>query len=145
MKNILVSIEFDKGASLLLSKAAELARAFGSKIWIIHIAASEGEYIGYAAGPQYIRDIRKTELKEEHKMLQDLTSGIKEMGLEADALLLEGATIELVLKEAKKLDADLIICGHHDRNFIYRAILGSVSQGLLRSSKIPLLIVPFGE
>ena len=62
MKNILVTVNFEeKETNLLIAKAVELAEKFGSKIWLIHIAAPDPEFVGYEVGPQYIRDHRADE------------------------------------------------------------------------------------
>jgi len=144
MKNILVSVEFDPGAKLLLAKATEMALAFNAKVWVVHIAAPEPDYIGYAVGPQYVRDVRANELREEHRMLSDFADSLKSKNVEAEALLVQGATTDMVVEEAQKLECDMIICGHHEHNFIYKALLGSVSNSIIRNSKIPVLVVPLG-
>ncbi|SMG35163.1 Nucleotide-binding universal stress protein, UspA family [Marivirga sericea] len=142
MKNILVSLDFNEQEKLLLDKAYELGAAFKAKIWIVHIAAPEPDFLGYGVGPQYIRAMRASELRDEHKLLQKYTEKLLSKGVEAEALLVQGATVEMVIKEAQKLKADLIIAGHHDHNFLYKAFMESVSAGIIKNSKIPLLLVP---
>ena len=142
MKNILVAVDFNKNDQLLIEKANELASAFDSKLWLVHIAAPEPDFVGYKVGPQYIRDSRADELKSEHKLLQKYKSDLKRNGIEAEGLLVQGATIVMILEESKKLNVDLIIAGHHHNSFIYKALTGSVSGRVVRDSKIPVLIVP---
>ncbi|WKV12454.1 universal stress protein [Marivirga harenae] len=142
MKNIFVSIDFKEQEQLLLDKAFELAKAFDAKIWLVHIAAPEPDFVGYGVGPQYVRAMRASELREEHHLLQKYSQKLIKKGVESEALLVQGATVEMIIKEAKKLDADLIITGHHDHNFLYKAFMESVSNGLIKKSKIPLLLVP---
>lgn len=62
MKNILVTIDFNENENLLLDKAYQMAKAFGAKLWLMHIAAPDPDFVGYDVGPQYIRDARATEL-----------------------------------------------------------------------------------
>ena len=71
MKNILVTIDFDKSEALLLDKAVQMAEAFGSKLWLMHIAAPDPDFVGYDVGPQYIRDSRAEDLRQEHRKLQE--------------------------------------------------------------------------
>jgi nucleotide-binding universal stress UspA family protein len=142
MKNILVTIDFDIKEQLVLDKAFELAERFDSKIWLIHIAAPDPDFVGYEVGPQYIRDCRASELRKEHKLLQEYANTLNQKGVEAEGLLVQGATIEMIMKEAKKLHVDLIITGHHEHNFLYKAFVGSVSRKIVEESKIPVLIVP---
>ena len=47
MKNILVTVNFEeKETNILINKAVELAEKFGSKIWLIHIAAPDPDFVG---------------------------------------------------------------------------------------------------
>ena len=69
MKNILVSIDFNEQEALLMDRAYEFAKAFDAKIWLVHIAAPDPDFVGYDAGPQYVRDARAEDLKGEHKLL----------------------------------------------------------------------------
>jgi len=145
MKNILVALDFKGNENLLIDKAYEFAKAFKAKIWLVHITAPNPDYIGYEVGPQYIRDFRATELKNEHRLLETYSKNLNKKGIEAEGLLVQGATIEMIIKESNKLNIDLIITGHEEHDFIYKAIFGSVSRNLIKKSKIPVLIVPIEE
>lgn len=142
MKNILVAIDLKGNEKLLIDKAYEFAKAFKAKIWLVHITAPNPDYIGYEVGPQYIRDFRATELKNEHRLLETYANKLKEKGINSEGLLVQGATIEMIMKEADKLNIDLIITGHQEHDFLYKALFGSVSRNLIKISKIPVLIVP---
>lgn len=145
MKKILVTIELNENDQLLIDKAFQLAKAFNSKVWIVHIAAPHPDFVGYGVGPQYIRDTRATELREEHKKIQNYVTSLINKGIDAEGLLVQGATIEMVLEEATKLNADLIIAGHHKHGFIYKALSGSTSEEIVKKSDIPILIVPLNK
>jgi nucleotide-binding universal stress UspA family protein len=142
MKNIMVTIDFNGNERQLIDKAYELAKAFSSKLWLIHIAAPDPDFVGYEVGPQYIRDNRSNVLRKEHKLLQKYTNELKEVDINAEAILLQGMTIEMILEESKKLNIELIIAGHHEHSFFYRAFVENVSSEIIRKSKIPVLIVP---
>ncbi len=142
MKNILVSIDFNEQEDFLMDKAYEFAKAFNAKIWLVHIAAPDPDFVGYDVGPQYIRDARADDLRAEHKLLQDYAKLLEEKGVRAEGLLVQGATVEMLLKEAQKLNTDLIITSHHDHNFFYKAFIGSTSEEIIKESKIPVLMVP---
>tara|TARA_B110000503_G_scaffold105898_1_gene158054 strand:- start:1193 stop:1627 length:435 start_codon:yes stop_codon:yes gene_type:complete len=142
MKNILVTIDFDEKIDLLLDKAFELAESLDSKIWLMHITAPEPDFMGYDVGPQYIRDFRAKELRKEHQLLQEYADKLKKRGVDAEGLLVQGATTEMIIKESKKLKIDLIIAGHHDHGFFYKAFVGSVSSQIIKKANIPVLIVP---
>lgn len=142
MKNILVTLDLDKKESLLIDKGLQLAKAFNSKIWLLHITAPDPHFVGYEAGPQHIRDNRAEELKKQRHIIQEYSSNLKQDGVSAEGIFIQGATIEMILEKSKKLNIDLIIAGHHKHGFFYKAFIGSVSSQIIKKSKIPVLIVP---
>ncbi|HFA48212.1 MAG TPA: universal stress protein [Bacteroidetes bacterium] len=142
MKNIFVAFDLEEKSKLLLSHAKQLAEKFGSKIWVVHIAAPNPDFVGFDIGPQYIRDTRADELRAEHRYLQEMAAGLEAEGIAAEALLIQGPTVEMILEEAQKLNADLIVAGLHDRGFLHKALFGDTVKQLLKKSKTPLLIVP---
>lgn len=72
IKNILVAIDFNETVGELLSYAEALAIKFDAKIWVLHVAAPNPDFVGYEPGPQYIRDFKADELREEHRSLQNI-------------------------------------------------------------------------
>lgn len=54
-----------------------------------------------------------------------------------------GATIaSTILAEATECGADLIALGTHGRKGLRRAIVGSVAEGVIRGSRLPVLLAP---
>jgi nucleotide-binding universal stress UspA family protein len=58
------------------------------------------------------------------------------------ALQLQGATVATVLAEADRLGAELIVLGSHGHGAVYELLVGSVAEGVVRRSKVPVLLVP---
>jgi nucleotide-binding universal stress UspA family protein len=142
MKNILVAIDFTEVSALTLAKAVELAEKFSCRIWLIHIAAPAPDFVGYDDGPRYLRDSRARILRQEHKVLQDYAADIREKGIETEALLIQGPTVETLLEKAEDLAVDLIVMGAHNHGVLFEKLIGSTWSELVRKSRIPLLIVP---
>ena len=46
MKNILVGIDFHDYSETLINKALKLSKPFNSKIWLLHVAAPDPDFIG---------------------------------------------------------------------------------------------------
>lgn len=142
MNNILVALDFNDNEQLLISKVEELANLSNAKVWFMHIAAPEPDFVGYEVGPHYVRDYRAEELREEHKQLQVMSDQLKGKGIDADGLLIQGATVEMIMAEAERLNVNMIALGHHDHNFLHKAFFGSVASDVINQSKIPVLVVP---
>lgn len=145
MKTIIVALDHGDESEKLIHYGQELALKFDSDIWLIHIADPEPDFVGYSVGPQYIRDFRAKDLKEEHRYLSALADQLRTVGIEANGLLMEGFTAEMIVEEAEKLEADLIILGSHKHGFLYRVFIGDTTESVLRKSKTPLLVVPLHD
>lgn len=142
MKNILLTIDFNNNEIVLIDRAIEIAAAFDAKIWLLHVVAPEPDFVGLEVGPQYVRDSRAEQIKRERRLLSDYTDVIKLENVSCEAVLIQGATIEMILKEAEKLNTDLIIIGRHDHSIMYKAFFGSVASGVIKKSKIPVMLIP---
>ena len=151
MKNILVSVDFDKKTRSLRDNALPLAEKFNSKIWILHTeipdhftAIPVPGMSDYEIGPQYNINVisRTEELKDEHKIVQGYVEELMNKGILAEELLIEEPTVKMILDEAAKINIDLIIIGSHKHSFIYNALFGDTSSDLMRKSNIPLLVIP---
>jgi nucleotide-binding universal stress UspA family protein len=122
-----------------------MSELYRAKLYILHIAEPEPEFLGYDVGPEYIRIDAAREYRDEHRWVQALADRLKTKKLEAVALLIHGYVAEEILKEADSIDADLIICGSHKRGFFSNLFLPNTSVELAKSSERPLLIFPLEE
>ncbi len=142
MKNILVTIDFEKETNLLVEKASELAKKFDSKIWLIHIAAPNPDFVGFEAGPQNEIDFRANQLKTEGKTIEKYVQQLKEKGIDTAGLLVKGPTVPTILRKIENLNIDLVIIGHHKHGLFYKIFVGNTDSALINKSKIPVLLVP---
>jgi nucleotide-binding universal stress UspA family protein len=142
MQNILASIDFSPVSTQVIEQAASLAEAYSAKLTLVHVAAPDPAFIGYDTGPQTVRDGRAKELRAEHGDIQKIAQGLRDRGISAHALLIQGPTVEKILAEAQQIDADTIVVGSHGHGALHRALLGSVSEGVVRRALCPVLVIP---
>ena len=142
MKNILTPLDLKSETATVVEQASALARALDAKLWVLHVAAPDPDFVGYEPGPQYIRDIRADTLREERAELHRITSGLSAMGIDAQPLLVMGPTVETIIAEADRLMADIVVMGTHGRRGLAKAFLGSTCDDVLRANRFPVLVVP---
>lgn len=145
LKNILVAVDFNDAVGELLSYAEGFAEKFGAKVWVVHVASPDPDFVGYNTGPQYIRDIKAQDYREEHRNLQSICKTFLGEEIQKEALLIQGSTVETVLKEAEKLKADMLIVGTHKHSFLYNLLQESVALELLKRASLPILAIPVEE
>ncbi|MCL6219852.1 universal stress protein [Zunongwangia pacifica] len=145
IKNILVAVDFNETVGEMLTYAESFAEKFEAKVWLVHVAEPDPDFIGYNVGPQYIRNTKAEEFRQEHRMLQQLCDSFIEKNIASEALLIQGSTVETILEEAKKLKTDMMIVGTHKHGFFYHLFAESVAMEILKQSKIPVFTVPIEE
>jgi nucleotide-binding universal stress UspA family protein len=142
MKNILAAIDFSDVSTRVIEQAVEISQSFAGKLWLVHVTDPDPDFIGYGTGPQTERDWRAKILRDEHQYIQQQALELDRQGINVTPLLIQGATAEAILKEALKLKADLIVIGSHGHNSFYNALVGSVSEQVIRKATCPVLIIP---
>ncbi len=142
MNNILVAVDLDRNDGLMLEWAVSLGQKYHCKLWIVHIAAPDPDFVGYDVGPEYIREGREKELNAEAMRLLELSSRAQAAGVEAESLLVKGPTVELIEQEIQKLGIDLLVIGSHRHGLLYTTLVGHTSSKLIRHQTVPILIIP---
>jgi nucleotide-binding universal stress UspA family protein len=144
MKNILIPLELNQSnlEKKIIQEAISLAKMLNAKCWLIHVAAPDPDFVGYEVGPQYIRDSLAEDLREEHREIQKISGEFQKSAIDAEALLIQGATAEIIEVEIKKLSIDLLILGNKKHSFIDIFFRGSVTDQLMDEANIPILLIP---
>ena len=140
--NILVAVDLSPASERVVEAAGRVAKLTGAKVYILHTAEPEPDFVGYDAGPEVVRTQVANEYRREHRDVQALADKLRDDGLNATALLIQGPTVETALREADNLEAELIVVGTHGHSAVYDVLIGSYSAGIIRKSKRPVLVVP---
>ncbi len=141
--NVLIAVDFSAVTRRIIETVTRFAgAATGHRMTLIHVAPPDPDFIGYDTGPRTVRSQVAHELRAQHVELQRYADQLRGGGFEVTSLLLQGPTIETVLAEADRVEADLLVIGSHGHGAVYELLVGSVSEGLVRRSTRPLLVVP---
>jgi nucleotide-binding universal stress UspA family protein len=140
--NILAPIDFSDVTDAVIAKAAQLAKALDAKVWLIHAAVPEPDFVGYEVGPEYIRDSAARHLRDEHQKLGEYQEKFREIDVDVTAMLVPGEAVDKILQEAQRLKIDWIVLGSHGHGALYNLLAGSVCQGVLSKAQCPVVIVP---
>jgi len=143
--SILVAVDLSPASEKVVEAAGRVAKLTNAAVYILHTAEPEPDFVGYDAGPEVVRTQVAQELRQEHRDVQALAGKLRNDGIDATALLVRGPTVETTLKEAESLKADLIVVGTHGHGAVYDVLIGSYSAGIIRKSKLPILVVPIRE
>jgi nucleotide-binding universal stress UspA family protein len=142
---ILAATDLSHATAKIIAVVEYLAKATDAEVRLLHVAEADPDFVGYDAGPEVVRDQIAKEFRDEHRGVQKHADSLREAGVAASALLIQGPIIDTVLKEATRFEADLLVVGSHGFGALYDLLVGSSSRGILKDTQIPVLVVPIRE
>lgn len=139
---LLVCVDLSESTEIIVKKIEEITKALPAKVWLLHNAVPEPDFVDFKVDPLAARESLAKKFHVEHRQIQELANRMRKAGVDTTALLVHGATVETILKEASDLEVDIIVVGSHGRGAMYQLLVGSVSEGVLHKSRLPVLVVP---
>ncbi len=145
MKRILVPIDFSAITDEVVVASARMARRLGWPMTLLNVAPREPDVLGVQLVRREVKDPPPEDVADDFRALQALAQMARESeGIECEARMVRGTPVATILKEARRLDVELIIMGAHDRKSLFKKLMGSVSAGVLEQAPCPLLVIPAG-
>jgi len=142
---LLVPIDGGAGSLAALEPAAIVAKACGSSIVLVHVE-SRLEYPPGTYSAKLVDAPAKPPAgsipEDAGKRLNHAGEILAARGLDVTTLRVGGDAASRIVDLPKELEADLIVMATHGRTGLSRFILGSVTEKVLRHSRLPMLIVP---
>ena len=139
--SLLVSIDFSEVTDAQIDIVDSLASP-KREIHLLHVTEPDPSFVGLEAGPEEVQKQVASELQHAHDALNALADRLRANGHTVDTLLVPGPTVQTIIEQAAKLDADVIVMGSHGRGKLFDLVVGSVSAGVIRKSPVPVLVVP---
>ena len=139
---LLVCVDLSESTEMILKKIEEITNALPAKVWLLHNAVPEPDVVEFKVDPLAARESLAKKFHVEHRQIQEFANRMREAGVDTTALLVHGATVETILKEASDLEVDMIVVGSHGRGAMYQLLVGSVSEAVLHRSPLPVLVIP---
>ena len=143
-KNILVTVDGSVTSKLALKEAIKLAKELSSFIRVIHVV--ETIYVNWSMQPVDPKDVENAMRAAGKEVINETEADLKQSGYSHYEVKLievnrtDYRVEEIILEQAKIWPADLIVLGTHGRKGFHHFLLGSVAEGVVRSSNIPVLL-----
>ncbi len=135
--HILVALDGSADAEAALGHAVSLARDQHARLTLVTVAPLPNQAVGVgAAAPPDLHDVHAKILREAAESLPGdvgVTTRIE-----------RGDPAEAILRVAAEDRHDLVVMGSHGHSRVHRALIGSVSEKVLRSSTVPVLLMRSG-
>lgn len=142
MKTIAALVDLSDLTFKVLKQVHKLAKTFDSQVILLHVdpktrvLATTSEVGGIIVEPSP-ESVQMAQAK-----LKELMDSLFKFGVNVTAEELRGSTAEEILRETKRLKADLIVLGSHRHGAFYNLLIGSVAHDVLRRAPCPVLVVP---
>jgi len=142
-KKILVPLDGSRTSMRGLNEAIRLAQHHEAKVRLIHVVDAFIVTPALEAG-RYIDDIQKSFRASGTRLLDKAAALVRRRGLEVDTVMFEtvgGRAADVIVTQARKWRADIIVIGTHGRRGLGRLVMGSDAEQIIRSSPVPVLTV----
>jgi nucleotide-binding universal stress UspA family protein len=142
-QRILVPVDNSATSRAALEEVKRFAKEQHAQVRVVHVidlaqfAWSANEFLDVPQLQETLRDSAR-------RILSDSTALLESVGLKSESALLEtwgGLLAKAVVEDAAKWGADLVIMGTHGYGGLTHILLGSVAEGVVRHSHIPVLLV----
>ena len=142
-RRILVPVDGSHTSTLGLQQAVRLAKNQSAQLRLVHVVDESiitqdfGSYLNAGDLIDSLRDAGK-------KIIGNALALSRRHRINAQGALYETMGLrvaDILVREAKKWKADLIVLGTHGRRGIDRMMLGSDAETIVRTSPVPVLMV----
>ncbi len=141
IRRVLFATDFSEGSSHALPYAADIARQYGAKLFLVHViydvAKSAGWYVPHVSIDEIYNDMEKSARAELEKSFVDEMRGLSDI----EHVVLKGIPYEEISKFAAEKRIDLVVLGTHGRRGIDRMLFGSTAEQVVRNAPCPVLSV----
>jgi len=135
--NILVPTDGSEYSFYAAKHAVYLAKECGAKLYALNVVNAP---LAFHAGIHYAESKAEME-KAGEEAVHKIKSLCGENGVECEGMIVEGQPTEAIVEVADKIEADCIVIGSIGMSALERVLIGSVSDGVLKHAKCPVLMV----
>ncbi len=140
-------IEYASASLRSIAMAASLARMSGGKIILLHVTPPLN-YSSMYTGSLTV-GLSQQMMTEVHKAAHDTSiaalRAVAERhaaGLDVEFAAQPGVPLSVILAEAERFAADLIVLAASGRNRVARFFVGSTADRVIREASCPVLVIP---
>ncbi|HET9663622.1 MAG TPA: universal stress protein [Burkholderiales bacterium] len=140
-KRIFVPVDGSETSARGLKEALKLAKQTGARLRLLHVIDESVLALTPEVG---VVDIAGSLMEAGKKTLKRARSMAERHGIKTDSVMPEnfsGRVADVILNEARKWRADVIVMGTHGRRGVSHMLLGSDAEGVVRGSTVPVLLV----
>ena len=141
-RKVLVPVDFSNASLAGVTYGARLARATGATLRLLHVVFPYTQVVGLDRVGSDATPLVQSAKAAARKELTNLARIPLMRGLSHETEVRVGSTMEKLCAETERADIDLVVISTHGRSGFKRAMLGSVTEQVVRYAQCPVLVVP---
>ena len=141
IRRILVPVDFSEVAPILAKWAKGFAKQLNAKIILTYILEDLSTYEGIFVDLKTLTELENTLYEGAKKSMEDFLKEHFSDFPDVEPVLEKGDVVETILRVAQEKGADLIVIGTHGRKGLDRILFGSVAEGVVKNSPIPVVTI----
>ncbi|WP_405236049.1 universal stress protein [Lentisalinibacter orientalis] len=142
---IIAAVDRSDYADRVIDFTRRLAEGRQAEVLLIQVAPREPDVFGQQLVRKVITDPVPEELRDRRELLDRCAAALDAAGVDCETLMIRGRPAPTIVREAERWGAEVIVIGSQGRDMLYRKTLGSVSEEVVRSAGLPVLVVPLRE
>ncbi|NAZ29738.1 MAG: universal stress protein [Caldimicrobium sp.] len=139
IRTILVPVDFSEVAPILAKWAKGFAKQLNAKIILTYVLEDLSTYEGIFVDLKTLTELENTLYEGAKKSMEDFLKEHFSDFPDVEPVLEKGDVVETILRVAQEKGADLIVIGTHGRKGLDRILFGSVAEGVVKNSPIPVV------
>jgi len=139
IRRILVPVDFSGVAPILAKWAKGFAKQLNAKIILTYILEDLSTYEGIFVDLKTLTELENTLYEGAKKAMEDFLKEHFSDFPDVEPVLEKGDVVETILRVVQEKGADLIVIGTHGRKGLDRILFGSVAEGVVKNSPIPVV------
>lgn len=151
MKKVLIALDYGISAQKIAEQGYQLAKSMSAKVTLLHVVADESYYTAIDSAPFMgfygydFFDVQNSEslIGSSLKFLEKIKKHLGDDSIETIAE--QGDFANVILEVAEKKKSAILVLGSHSKNWLEKAVMGSVTESVLSKTKIPMFVIPIKE
>jgi nucleotide-binding universal stress UspA family protein len=146
-RRILVPVDGSAASGAGLEEAIRLAKGQRARLRLVHVVNEYVAYQGFdltGAAGYYVGDLIDALRESGRKLVEKAAARARKRGIKVETAIFDsvaGRVADLIIAEADRWRADLIVMGTHGRRGVNRLVLGSDAEIVVRTAPVPVLLV----
>ena len=142
ISRIVCAVDFSDFSRDALNHSLVWAKWYSAELTVFHVHTPPPPLMAGGGVPANLSVSLPTQTEIAEEVRRFCAPSLEGSDQNVEIVVREGNAVQEITREADRLPADLLVLGTHGRSGFERLFLGSVTEKVLRSTRVPVLTIP---